>query len=323
MYAGVGAKLAVGAQSNWSTIVAATKAISFSRENLAYRPVYKGADLLVGRKGSGRMDIVGSKVEGDFSCMCYPDEIGILLSAVLGAEATQSAVAAGVYDHVMTPMSSVAASSLAKLTITVDRIAEIYGYIGCKLESMRLEARGGDYLRATFGVVGYDETTDTNESLTPSTLVPFHFSHGAFTVGGAAYHVRGASLDYRNNLENDLFTAYAAGGKMAEIEPQGRVLSGTLDVLWDTTSKATRATNFKGGTPLAISLVFTSTEVITGSYYYILTISIPVAYITDAPIGVGGTERPPFSLSFAGTETAAANMITVTLRDGLNAKYIA
>ncbi len=320
MYAGSGAKLQVGVQSNWSTIVAQTKAISITKEGLKYVPTYKARDALLGERGPGSMDILGVKVEGDFSCLCYPDEIGVLLSAIMGAEASPAAVSgSAVYDHVFTPMSAAVASSLPKLTISVDRVAGICGYIGCKLDTMSLEIKKLDYLRATFSMRGYDEDTDTMDALSLSTKKPLSFAMGAATLGGAAYEIEEATLKFDNKLEDELHTLYAAGTKMREIEAQGAELTGSVTVLYDTTSHATRSTVFKGGTTTALAFTFTSSdEVLTGKYYT-LTISIPVVYITDASPTVENRERlrQTFEIQAAGNP-----ICTITLRDGQATKYI-
>ncbi|MCK9569949.1 phage tail tube protein [Candidatus Pacearchaeota archaeon] len=322
MYAGVGAKLQIGKQANWSTLVAQTVAFSFDKEDIKLQPVIGNADRLVARKGTGAHHILGTKVGGSFGGKCYPDEIGLLIAAVMGAEVAPAAVdSSAVYDHVFTPMSSVAASSLPELTIAIDRVAAIKGY-AVKLDSMDLEFKGGDYLRATFNVVGRHEETDTMDALTPSTKVPFNFVHAAFTVGGAAYHIKSGKISYKNNLENDLFTAYAAGGYMAEPEPQARSVSGSIDVLWDTTSAATRDATFAAGASTALVFVFTSTEAILTGKYYTLTISIPLAFVTDGNANVSGPERPNLPLTFEAEEDADDNLCTITLRDARATAYL-
>ncbi len=321
MYAGSGAKLQVGVQSDFSTIVAQTTAISFTKENIKYLPTYKSRDALVGARGGASMDIVGIKVEGDFSCPVYPDEIGVLISAIMGAEADPSAVSgSAVYDHAFTPMSAAAASSLPKLTVTVDRVAAVKGYIGCKIDTMSLEIKKLDYLRATFSLRGYDEVTDTIDALSLSTKKPLNFCMGAATLGGSAYDIEEATLKFDNKLEDELFTLYSASNKMREIEAQGVDLTGTVKVLYNAASEATRSSVFLAGGTTALAFTFTSSDQIaTTGLYYTLTISIPAAYITSADAPVEGSERlrQTFEIRAAG-----APLWTITLRDAQATKYI-
>jgi len=323
MYSGTGAKLQAGVQSNFSTIVAQSQALSFTKENLRYVPAYKRRDILTGTRGGGVMDILGVKIEGDFSVIAYPDEIGLLISAVMGAEASPAAVSgSAVYDHVFTPMSAVAASSMPKLTLTVDRIAAVYGYVGCKLDSMTLDVKKLDYLRATFSVRGYDEITDTIDTLSRSSLKPFSFPMCAAQVGGAPYDVEGGTIRFNNNVEDDLFTLKAAGSNMAEIEAQARALTGTLEVLYDTTSDATRSTVFKGGITTSLSFVWTSTDVVLTGKFYTLTLAIPLVYITKADPSIQDGNRLRQTFEWSADENAANPLWTITLRDARATKYI-
>jgi hypothetical protein len=316
-------KLQIGVQANWSTAVAPSKAISFTKEDMKYSPGYIQADALVGRKMAGQMHISNVKIEGSVSLIAYPDEIGLLVSAVMGAEASAAAVSgSAVYDHVFTPMSAVAASSLPKLTIVVDRIAAVKGYVGCKLDSMTLEAKSKDYLRATFAVIGQDEATSSTGALATSTKTPFMFHHGAVTVDGTPYtEVTSFRLNYKNNLENDLFTL-GSGLKMVEVEPQFRDVTVDLDVLYSTTTDTTRTSKFVGGATCALVLTFTSDQEILTGKYYTLTISIPLAYITTADPAVSGPDRIKQTFACRASEDATNQGITITLRDGQAAKYI-
>jgi len=141
-------------------------------------------------------------------------------------------------------------------------------------------------------------------------------------VGGAAYHVTGGKISWKNNIAGDIFTAYAAGGYTAEPDPQARSVSGSIDVVWNATSEATREATFKAGATTALVFVFTSTDAVLTGKYYTLTVSIPLAFVTDASPNVGGPDRMSLPLTFEGSEDASNQLMTVTLRDALATKYI-
>lgn len=316
------AKLQIGQQANWSTAVSPTFAIEFTKEALRYIPQYIESDALVGQRTTGRMDVVGVKVEGDFSMIVTPDNIGLLLAMALGAEASPAAVdGSAVYDHVFTPISAVAASSLPEMTIVVDRLTAVYGYVGCKVDSMVLESRPKDYLRATFAVRGYDEASDATETLSYSTRIPFQFTHCALTVDAATFdEVTGFRLNYRNNLEDDLFVMNGST-KMIEIEPQKRDISMDIDVLFNSDTDTYRTSKFKAGATAAVIATFTSTEEVLTGKYYTLTISCPLAYITDCSPAVGGPDRLKCTLALKAAEDSTHVVCTITLRDGRSTKY--
>ncbi len=317
------AKLQVGAQSNFSTAVAPTVAIPFTSENLKYVPNYLESDALVGNRMTNRMDVSAIHVEGDFSMIVDPDSIGLLLAAVMGAEASPAAVdSSAVYDHVFTPISAVVGSSLPELTIVVDRNVAAFGYIGCKIDKMTLSAKSKDYLRATFSVRGYDEQSDTAESLSVSTKRPFQFVDGNITVDGSEYdEVINVDMDFINNLETDLFTMNGSN-KQIEFEPQQRECTLRLETLYSSTTNTTRTNKFKAGDTAAIVLTFTSSEEVLTGKYYTLTLTLPLCYITDAAPAVGGPERIKQTLEVKASESSSQPGITITLRDGQSTKFI-
>lgn len=321
--AGNNATMQVGVQSNWSTAVAPTLQLEFTSESLQYLPNYMESDALTGARTSDRMDISGIKVEGGFDIIVNPDNIGLLLSALLGAEADPAAVdGSAVYDHEFTPMSANVSSSLPKLTITVDRIVGVLGYVGCKLDSMSLNAQTQDYLRASFNVRGYDEETDTLSSLSASTKRPFQFVDGSLQLDGSDYaDVTSFTMDYSNNLENDLYTLNGST-RMQEIEPQKRDITFSLDTLYSSTSNTTRTNKFKAGSQVSLTLTFTSTENVLSGKPYTLTIEAPNCYITEAHPNVGGPDRITMNMSLRAVEESGESPVTITLRDGQDSKYI-
>lgn len=319
------AKLQIGQQTNWSTIVTCTKAVEFVSETLKYVPGYMEPDYLIGRKTAGRMDISGIKVEGDVVAIVTPDNMGLLIAATMGAEAAPAQVGTSTaYDHVFTPMSAVAASSLPKLSVKVDRIAQTFGYIGMKIEEMKFSCKPQDYLRATFTMRGYDESTGvTLESLSYSTLKPLQFKHGTVTVDGADYaDITSIDYDYKNNLQDNHFTL-GSGDYMAEIEPQKREITLQLQVEYSSTTDTTRTNKFKGGATAAIVLTFTSDENADTGIPYTMEFNLPLCYITDASPNVANADRIMQTLAVTATEDASNQAVTVTVRDAQGTAYLA
>lgn len=321
--AGNNATMQVGVQANWSTAVAPSLQLEFTSESLQYLPNYMESDALTGARTTDRMDISGIKVEGGFDIIVNPDNIGLLLASLLGAEADATQVAATTaYDHVFTPMSANVSSSLPKLTMVVDRIVGVLGYIGCKLDTMNLNAQTQDYLRASFGVRGYDEATDTKETLSASTKRPFQFVDGSLEIDSADFaDVTSFSMDYSNNLENDLYTLNGST-KMQEIEPQKREITFSLDTLFSSASNTVRTNKFKAGAQASLELTFESTETIESGYYYTLTISAPNCYITEAHPNVGGPDRITMNMALRAVEEAGVSPVTITLRDAKADEYL-
>lgn len=321
--AGRDSKLQVGLESSWGTPVSTTVQLPFTSESLAYIPNYIEEDALVGAKTSSRMDVSGVKTEGDLSMLVKPDAIGLMLGATLGEE-TVTDVSSTVHEHAFTPVAGGTSGSLPNVTLAVDRKVSIFRYISQKINEMSLESEVNDYLRSTFSLIGYDEAeVGSMASLSQPTKRAFQFTDGSITVDGSSFvDVTSLSLTYGNSLEDDLYTMQS-GDNMKEIEPQGREITSSIDVLYSSETNDTRTNKFKTGTTASVVITFKSTEEIEVGTNYELKIEMPLCYITEANPQVGGPERITQSLSLKATEDDSNEAITITLTDGQSTKYLA
>jgi len=319
---GSGSKLQIGLESTWGTKVAPTVNIGYTSETMKLIPNYKEEDTLVGAKTTGRMDTFGKKVEGDVNLIVHPDTIGWLLWEHFGAEGNATADGSA-YTHAFTHVAAGAATSLPHFTMVIDRIVSAYAFVSCKSDQMKLSCKVNDYLRATFTLRGHSEVNSTIVTLSDSTTKGLKFSHGSVTVGGASYaEVTGFDLTDSNNLENDLYVMNGSA-YMMEIEPNARSTTGTMEVLYSSTTEGTRSSYFLTATPCSVVLTFTSDEEAATDAPYQLTITMPNCYFTDASPNVNGPERLRQTLNFTASQQSGTEAITVTLRDARSTKYSA
>lgn len=331
---GQDSKLEIGIGDTWGQTADPTCALEFTSEDLKFVPIYKGEDALVGGKTSSRMDIVGKKVEGGISFLAKPTSIGYFLGAAFGTEAAVAKTAGGdtttgdtAFDHVFTPVAGGSSADLPWFIAVVDRKVNTFGYKGLKVDTLDIDASPQDYLRCKVSCTGYDEDSgDTISGDTLSTLKAFQFSHGQVYVGTDGAEVLYADVvkfnfSYKNNLEKDLYTM-GTGLFPAEPQPQAREITATVDVLYSTTTDATRTTYFKGGITCSIRAIFTSTEKVDNANYYKLTLDMPRCYITDASPVVGGPDRIRQTLVVRATEQDSLEAVTATLVNARSTKYI-
>lgn len=331
---GQDSKLEIGIGDTWGQTAEPTCALEFLSEDLKFIPVYKSEDALVGGKTTGRMDIVGKKVEGGISFLAKPVSIGYMLGAAFGTEAAVSATAGGdttigdtAFDHVFTPVAGGSSSDLPWFIAVVDRKVNTFGYKGLKIDTFDMSAEKQDYVRCTVSCVGYDEDDgDTISGDTLSTLHAFQFSQGVVKVGtdGAEStyaDVTSVKFSYKNNLEKDLFTM-STGLYAAEPQPQAREITVDVEVLYSASTDSTRSTYFKTGTACSMIVTFTSTEKVDNAVYYSLKLDMPNCYITDASPNVGGPERIKQTLVVKATEQGGKQAATATLVNARSTKYI-
>lgn len=310
---GQDAKLQVGKETTWGTGVAPTVQVDFTSESLKYLMDYIEDDSLVGGKTISRMDLSGKKVEGDIALVVRPDTVGMLLKAALGAEAAPAHISSGVYSHVFSMIPGGTSGSLPKLTVVVDRKVAVFGYVSCKVNQMTLEAKVKNYLRMTLGMRGHSEQSDALESLTASTLRAFQFVDGNVTINGSEYDdVEGVKLTVDNDLEDDLFTM-SGSVTMQEIEPQNRKITADIDVLYSSTTDATRTSAYLAASTVTVVLNFESTEVAAGALKYRLQVTLNKCYVTGAHPAVASRGRIKQTLSVRATEQSSTEPIVVLL----------
>ena len=178
---GVGHKsyVGVGKETTWGTAVSPTIFLEFLDESIEknIEPIKSGA--LVGDRFNKSLLLSGSiDIAGDFSIEVNPDNIGLLLGATLGAETTTQVGATTAYDHVFTP-----AAAIIPLSVEVGRdIAsasdKAFRYSGCAINTLALSCELNSILKATFGILGKDESEETAASPTYSSRLPYIYQMG-------------------------------------------------------------------------------------------------------------------------------------------------
>lgn len=319
---GQGSKLQIGLETAWGTKVAPTVNIGYVSESMKWIPNYKEEDTLVGGITTGRMDKFGSKVEGDVNFIVHPENVGWLLWAHFGAEGTATA-SGSAYTHAFTHVTAGTSNSLPKFTMVIDRIIAAHAFTSCKSDTLKLSAKVNDYLRATFSLRGYSETTSSIVALSDSVTRGLKFHHGAVSIAGSAtVDITSFDLTDSNGLDNDHYVMNGSA-YMAEIEPNNRSITATAEVLYDTAQNAFRSSYFVAGTPCSVIVTFTSDEMAAGTDPYKLTITLPNCYITDASPTVSGPDRLRYTMALTATHQSSTTPITVTVQDGRATKYSA
>jgi len=323
---GQGAVIQFASKADWNiTPETPTLQVEFTSEGLKLNKNYIDSDALLGNITTNRMDPAGQSCDGPWSMIVHPNNIGLLLSAAFGSESSADGVGATstIYAHSFSCVPCGSAYSLPILTAVVDRVQSCVAYPAVKIDSLSINAKVNDYVRADFSSRGIGEVAGTKASLSYSTLRPFQFIDLAVSVDGTPLaDVTDLKLTINNGLETDLYCAGASAEYMKEIEPQAREITGTIEMLYQDEADTIRESNFKVGTALSAVFTFTSTELAGEGEYYVLRITLPTCYITDAPVNVGGKDRIRIPLSFKAVQATGTEPITIVLVDKQATKYI-
>jgi hypothetical protein len=317
---GVGTSLGIGKEASWGTTNTgneATKLLNFISESMKLAVERKEEESLLAATAAGAQDIMGHKVSGDFSVIAKPDELGYLFAWAFGSEtvgATDDAYATGSRKHTFVPCS--ATDSLPSCTLHVDRKIAIKEYTGCKVSSLKLDAKSGDYLRATVSLKGKAEATgEFATGLSASQLKAFKFLNGTCSIDGAPNtNITGVSLSYDNKLDDGDITL-GSGLYSTEPEHSLRDIQVTLDTFYDDTTEGIREDNYKVGATASIAFTFISPSEIASGKPYKFTVTIPNVDVTAADANIGGRDKVKVSLTGKALAIGSTSPITVEYWD--------
>ncbi len=308
---GIGTSLGISNESEWGTaVVPATKLINFSSESMKLTVTRKEEDSLLASTASGAQDIMGRSVSGDFSVVAKPDELGYLFAWATGKESVAADAVYGGFKHVFTPCS--ATEVLPSATVCVDRKIAVKSYSGCKVDSLKLDAKSGDYLRATVSLKGKSEGVGSfGAGLEASTLKAFKFLNGTCKIDGAdTGNITGVSLSYSNKLDDGDNTL---GSGLYNTEPEHalREITITFDTFYDALSETIRETKYKEGALASAEFTFESpSELATGKKFK-FTVVMPYIDITAADANVSGRDK--IKVSIVGKALAIGSTAPITI----------
>lgn len=320
---GQGTALQIGKETAWGTAVPATEALNFLNESLKLTVERKEEDTLVGGKTSSSMDIMKRTVSGDFGIIMKPKNVGLLIGLALGEEDAVTEDPVGVQKHVFRPIAAGVYSTLPSFTATVDRHVAAKKYTGLKIDSFKLEAKAGDYLRATFSVKGKDEESGTKDGLlSVPAMKAFRFAGGSCTFDSSAVGgVKSISIDYQNTLDEGEQTL-SSGLNGTENQPQERKITVTIEADYDAGTEAIRENDYKKDATVNVQLRFESPETIITGTKHALEISMPKVAITECSPNVGGKEKLNLSITGTALESALIDAIEIALFDDVATAYV-
>jgi hypothetical protein len=319
---GVGSKLAIGKESAWGTPVADTMLVNFISESLAAAVSKVEEENLLAAKAAAAYDLMGIKVAGDFSAILKPENAGFFFKAALGGTDSVVQNQGGVTgQHQHTIIAQTAAGVLPSYTAVVDRKQAIKKYSGCKVDSLKMSAKAGDYVRVTLGMKGKDEASGTVTTSTPPSKKAYKMIGGTLTLGATAMDIMSVDLDYANALDDGVQTN--TSGLYANEPVHGkRKIAITCEVPYDTNSESIRNTNFLTETLLSTVLLhLESPEIIVAASKYRMDITLNNVAVLDAKVNVGGAGLLVMSIKCEATAVSTTEPISAVIYDGTTAAY--
>ena len=190
------ARLGTKNETTYGTAVTVDEAFVFTSESIVKRGVIVERSGLRGTRSHQADDVrVGPyAVGGRLVLEPTPQDLAIWLPRILGAAPDGTTYAL--------------AETLPSFTLTVDRVAKVFTYAGCKVNRATLEGSQGGLLRLSLDLVAQSETVaaaGTFPALTPSVAQPYIFSDLELTLASTAREVKEFELSIDNGLITDRF----------------------------------------------------------------------------------------------------------------------
>lgn len=317
-YTGTGAQVAIGKESVWGTAVPDTLLVPFLSESIKLTAKKVEEDNLLATKAAAAYDLMALTVAGDVTGVLKPEIAGFLIKAALGSTDTVTNPT-GTYCHTM--VAQTAAGAIPSYTVFVNRKAAIKKYSGCKIDTLKLSAKVGDYVKFTATFKGKDEATATIATSTNPSLKSYKFIGATITVGGTAFDVTGFDLTINNQLADGV-QLNTSGLYVSEPVHTSRKIQVSVDMPYDANSEAMREANFKAETVVSsIVLHLESPAIIATTYKYRMDITLNNVAILDAASNVGGKDVITMSWNGEATAVGATEPISIAVYDGTATAY--
>jgi len=319
---GAGAKVAIGkeAAGSWGTPVADTMLINFTSESMGPELTKTEEENLLAGYGPAAFDLMGVKAGGEISAVLKPENAGYLMYAAMGGTDTVSVVTG---QQVHTMVMQTAAAALRSFTIFVDRKQAIKKYSGCKMATLKISAKAGDYVKVSTTWKGKDEATGTIATSTIPSLKAYKFIGATVVAGGTTLDVTGFDLTYDNNLEDGPQTS-TSGLYASEPAHGKRKISLTIEMPYDANSENIYTTNYITDTVISsIVLHLESPSIIATTYKYRMDITLNNVAITSQAHNIGSAGIITTSITGEATEVGATKPLTAVIYDGTATAYSA
>lgn len=281
------AHIGLGKEVTYGTAVAATEYLRFTSEGLSEEIEQLTSEAIQGVFDEGPSFEGLHNISGDVSGEVYPNAIGHLLRSAFGAPVT-TLVAAGVYQHVFTPVQSNFSNvcALPPYTFEINRdLAQAFQYAGSVVNELSFSfGTDNKIMQYTAAIIAKKLALIAKTVPSLEATKPFLWHQSTVTLDGTLNKdVSTAEFGINNNLEG---RATLDGTKEISRVLRNGVRSFpvkfSLELQDMTEYNKFRAQN---EVPLKIELVG---DVISGTDKFKLTIDVPKFRFAAFPINVDG-----------------------------------
>lgn len=330
--AGYSACLGVGKEATFGTGVASSIWIPFESHDLASSNKLS-ANMAVRRSAGsaaprGPLEVKGTLKLSDVDV----DTIGILLGAAMGKDVV--ATVSGISTHTFSMAGPLNTYSF----VADNNNGSIRTFVGCKIDSLDMSAKAGDYLNLSLGIIGQTETVTSGSAtgVTYSSKNPLHFDDlgsingglGITTIAGTSYNLGDVSISMKNNVNQHYGSL---GGRfVTSLDERQREVSGSYSLNYDVNSGEAMniylwgsSTGPVAGTQSRVPLVLTFTQNISAS----LSFNCGFITVSDVSMTVSKNDTMTQTIKFMASETQTSGVgnaddLQIVLKNTSSANYV-
>jgi hypothetical protein len=310
MYTGAKSSVLLGIESSFGSEATATWKLPFKSESLNHKVEAVRSEALLGTRGIKSLAPGKLGAEGSLDVELYPETAGVLFYLALGKATLIDPDAAPSSGDEYTQITPIGLSEdLPSASIEVNHSGQSFKYLGMKLNQLRFSGSVGAIPTVTADFIGKEEQSG---SLTQGLLTvpgddPFYFKElklytDQFTTTTDLYS--SIELTINNNLDSDDYRLDGTG-KRKSLEPGTLEITGSLDIIFDSSVVSGEYTKFKNFTEAAIGIELAKDA--TNK----LTIYIPRLLFSNMTHDISGPDKIMFRAEFTALIPGAGDIIEV------------
>lgn len=249
----------------------------------------RGTRSMMSQQAAAGVQAVGGQLVMD----ARPDDLDFWLPYILGGSKDGATNIIALAD------------AIGEFYLTVDKVAKVYTYAGCKVNSARFSGGSNQMVQMTLDIQGKTETEGAAGSFPDiaaslSALQPYVFHQGVLTIGGTEYEFSTFEVLINNNLALD---RYNNSQTRTQLPPGPRVITLGCDLPFTADEVTRRGADATGA---AGTLVFTNG---TRS----LTFTFANLKKPQSPVTIGGKAAElTLPCQFQAFATSAGDELSVT-----------
>jgi len=319
---GAGAQIQIGKESVWGTSVTPTIETIWTAESIDAKTTRADEGNLLASKSPMARDLTTITVDGSISLIARPEPMGAIWKWALGGtdSVTVNDGAISGYDkHVI--VAALPTDTMPSYTMVINRKQAVKKYSGVKVNTLKLSAKTGDYVKIDLGLKCKDEATGSTTGLTASSAKPYKCVGASLTLGGTTYDISSIDFTIDNKLQ-DMPNTFSSGLYKPEPIQGTREFTFDIEMPYDANAETLNATNVFTDTLVSTAiLTLLSPSYVTGTSQYKSVITLNNVVIIDQTNNVSGTGVITAKIKAMALSIGATEPVSVAVWDGQSTAY--